>query len=96
MKEKVRVKKETIKDKVIKDFLRCKENAEAVGLNYFPTGLLSYYLFEGKFSTYAGRIINQYCTENNIDIVRSGEMHIDEWDGEKMHMNMRLFVWDKN
>ena len=94
MKERVEIKKESVKDKVIGEFLKCKEEAEAIGLNYFPSGLLSFYLSKGQFSTYPARIIGQYCKDNNIQIKRAGEMGIKEWDGTPTHGNMRIYIFN--
>jgi len=95
MNEQREIKKETIKDKVLTDFLQNKRYAESLGLNYFPSGLLKYYLFNGKFSTYAGRIVYAYCKENKIEIIRAGEMGLTNWEDEHVHQNMRVFVFNK-
>ena len=73
-------KKLTIKDEVIQDFLENKKVAEKLGLNCMPTGLLKYYLFKANFSTYAGRIINDYCKQNNIVITRARKVGLKTWN----------------
>jgi hypothetical protein len=95
MNEQKDIKKETIKDKVIADFLENKKYAESLGVNYFPSGLLKYYLFKGRFSTYAGRIVYKYCKENKIDIVRASELGVNNWEDCPVNGNMRVFLFKK-
>lgn len=95
MRVKIKTEKHTIKDEVIEDFLLNKKLAEEKGLNYFPSGLLKYYLYDRGFLTYAGRIVGQYCKQNNIEIVRASVLGITEWNGEKIHGNIKCFQFNK-
>lgn len=95
MKEKISTKKHTIKDEVLDDFLRIKKEVENDGINYFPSGLLKYYLYDKGFLTYAGRIIGEYCKKNNIQIVKASTIKLSEWKGEKIHGNNSCFLFNK-
>jgi hypothetical protein len=86
-------KKITIKEQVIQDFEDNKRKAIELGFNYFFTGSLKYYLFKDRFPTYAGRIVAEYCKQNDIQIMRAGDVGIDEWLGEKVHQNTSLYMW---
>jgi hypothetical protein len=86
-------KKHTIKQDIIDDFLLNRKLAEEEGFNYMPSGVLKYYLFKGKFSTYAGRIIREYCKMNNIQIIRAGKLGIKTWQEEHIHQNMAIYQW---
>lgn len=95
MRTKVNTERHTIKEDVIEDFLLQKKLAEEEELNYFPSGLLKYYLYDKGFLTYAGRIIGEYCKTNNIQITRTSELGVKEWKGEPLHGNQKLFVFNK-
>ena len=87
--------KKTIKDEVIKDFENNMKRAKELGKSYMPTGLLKYYLNDGKYSTYMGRVIVKYCQEHGILIKRIGSTDLDrQWEGEEIHKNMRVFIWN--
>lgn len=95
MRTKVNTERHTIKEDVILDFLCQKKLAEEEKLNYFPSGLLKYYLYNKGYLTYAGRIIGKYCHLNNIMIVRASTLGVKEWKGEPLHGNQKLFVFNK-
>ena len=88
-------KKKTIKEEVLRDFQENMNRAKELGKSYMPTGLLQYYLTDGKYSTYCGRVIEKYCQENGILIKRIGSTDLDrQWEGEEIHKNMRVFIWN--
>lgn len=94
MKEKRNVEKKTIKQMVIEDFQINIKLARDKNMGYFPSGLLKYYLYDKGFLTYAGRIIGEYCKANEIKIVRASEIGCSIWEGENIHGNMKVFLFD--
>ena len=91
----IKSEKKTIKDEVLRDFQENMNTAKELGKSYMPTGQLRYYLSDGKYSTYAGRVIDKYCQERGIIVKRIGATTLDRnWEGEEIHKNMRVFIWN--
>ena len=87
-------KHRTVKDTVLEDFINNLNETKLKGINYFPSGLLKYYLFNEKgYPSYAGRIIADYCKDNDIQIKKAKDLNIDEWEGEKLRKSMPIYIW---
>lgn len=93
MNKKEKIKKKTIKQQVIDDFLENKIHADSIGLNYLPSGYLKFYLTDGRFPTYQGKVLKEYCDVNNIKLIKAKELGVSEYEGEKVNQNMTFFVW---